>query len=106
VGRTARAGEKGVAITLMSGGEIGDVAAVEQLLGSRIPRVNVPGYSFFVAETPLVLGEDGEPVEQAPVEEAPMPKTQRAAQKEARTTRGRKTGELSQEELAKLLRVG
>ena len=106
VGRTARAGEKGVAITLMSGGEIGDVAAVEQLLGSRIPRVNVPGYSFFVAETPLVLGEDGEPVEQAPVEQAPMPKTQRAAQKEARTTRGRKTGELSQEELAKLLRVG
>ena len=104
VGRTARAGEKGVAITLMSGGEIGDVAAVEQLLGARIPRVNVPGYSFFVADTPLVLGEDGEPA--APAEAAPMPKTQRAAQKEARTTRGRKSGELSQEELAKLLRVG
>jgi ATP-dependent RNA helicase RhlE len=104
VGRTARAGEKGVAITLMSGGEIGDVAAVEQLLGARIPRVNVPGYSFFVADTPLVLGEDGEPAE--PVEQAPMPQTKRAAQKEARTTRGRKTGELSQEELAKLLRVG
>jgi ATP-dependent RNA helicase RhlE len=104
VGRTARAGEKGVAITLMSGGEIGDVAAVEQLLGARIPRVNVPGYSFFVADTPLVLGEDGEPAE--PVEQAPMPQTKRAAQKEARTTRGRKTGELSQEDLAKLLRVG
>jgi ATP-dependent RNA helicase RhlE len=104
VGRTARAGETGVAITLMSGGEIGDVAAVEQLLGSRIPRVNVPGYSFFVADTPLVLGEDGEPA--PPVEQAPMPQTKRAAQKEARTTRGRKSGELSQEDLAKLLRVG
>ncbi|HEX8672023.1 MAG TPA: DEAD/DEAH box helicase [Longimicrobium sp.] len=104
VGRTARAGETGVAITLMSGGEIGDVAAVEQLLGSRIPRVNVPGYSFFVADTPLILGEDGEPA--PPVEQAPMPQTKRAAQKEARTTRGRKSGELSQEDLAKLLRVG
>ncbi|HEX8212858.1 MAG TPA: DEAD/DEAH box helicase [Longimicrobium sp.] len=104
VGRTARAGETGVAITLMSGGEIGDVAAVEQLLGARIPRVNVPGYSFFVADTPLILGEDGEPA--PPVEQAPMPQTKRAAQKEARTTRGRKSGELSQEDLAKLLRVG
>ncbi|HEX8829749.1 MAG TPA: DEAD/DEAH box helicase [Longimicrobium sp.] len=103
VGRTARAGETGVAITLMSGGEIGDVAAVEQLLGARIPRVNVPGYSFFVADTPLVLGEDGEPA--PPVEQAAMPLTKRAAQKEARSSRGRKVGELSQEELAKLLKV-
>jgi ATP-dependent RNA helicase RhlE len=103
VGRTARAGETGVAITFMSGGEIGDVAAVEQLLGARIPRVNVPGYSFFVADTPLVLGEDGEPA--PPVEQAAMPLTKRAAQKEARSSRGRKVGELSQEELAKLLKV-
>ena len=51
VGRTARAGEKGVAITFMSGGEIGDVAAVEHLLGYRIARVNVPGYSVFADES-------------------------------------------------------
>jgi ATP-dependent RNA helicase RhlE len=104
VGRTARAGETGVAITLMSGGEMGDVVAVEQLLGHRIPRVNVPGYSFFVGDAPAEVGEDGQPAPAA--EEAPMPKTQRAAQKEARSSRGRKTGELSAEELAKLLRVG
>jgi ATP-dependent RNA helicase RhlE len=92
VGRTARAGEKGIAITLMSGGEIGDVAAVEHLLGYRIARVHVPGYSF--------MGEGEEPTME-------MPQTQR----EERALRGRRLGkragkELTPEELEKLLKVG
>ncbi|HEX8906112.1 MAG TPA: C-terminal helicase domain-containing protein, partial [Longimicrobiaceae bacterium] len=99
VGRTARAGEKGVAITFMSGGEIGDVAAVEHLLGFRIARVHVPGFSFHAPET-----ADGE----QPVVEMP-PTVQQ--QKADRTTRGRRMGaragkELSPEELARVLKVG
>jgi ATP-dependent RNA helicase RhlE len=95
VGRTARAGETGVAITFMSGGEIGDVAAVEHLVGQRIPRVNVPGFSVF--------SEEGALEETVTISTKPT-------QKEARSARGRKMGkhagkELSPEELAKLLGV-
>ncbi|MBW3571547.1 MAG: DEAD/DEAH box helicase [Gemmatimonadetes bacterium] len=98
VGRTARAGETGVAITFMSGGEIGDVAAVEHLLGYRIARVNVPGYSVFAEES-----TDGEPQ----VTTVTMP----VSKKEERASRGRRMGkhaakELSPEELQKLLGVG
>jgi ATP-dependent RNA helicase RhlE len=99
VGRTARAGETGVAITFMSGGEIGDVAAVEHLLGYRIARVNVPGYSVFADENV----EGGEPQ----VTTITMP----VSKKEERASRGRRMGkhaarELSPEELEKLLKVG
>jgi ATP-dependent RNA helicase RhlE len=92
VGRTARAGETGIAITFMSGGEIGDVAAVEHLLGRRIPRVHVPGFSL--------LGEGDESQMELP----PTAQEQRA-------TRGRRLGaragkELTPEELQKLLKVG
>ena len=98
VGRTARAGETGVAITFMSGAEIGDVAAVEHLLGYRIARVNVPGFSLFADE-----GAEGEPQ----VTTVTMP----VSKKEERASRGRRMGkhaakELSPEELQKLLRVG
>jgi ATP-dependent RNA helicase RhlE len=98
VGRTARAGEKGVAITFMSGGEIGDVAAVEHLLGYRIARVNVPGFSVFAEES-----LDGEPQ----VTTVTMPVNKK---KEERASRGRRMGkhaskELSPEELQKLLGV-
>jgi ATP-dependent RNA helicase RhlE len=100
VGRTARAGETGVAITFMSGGEIGDVAAVEHLLGYRIARVNVPGFSVFADES---TGEPG--VEQQTTITMPESK------KEQRASRGRRMGkhaakELSPEELQKLLGVG
>ena len=96
VGRTARAGTKGVAITFMSGGEIGDVAAVEHLLGYRIARVHVPGFSFHAPE-----GGDGtEPMVE-------LPPTARE-EKQARGRRlGKRSGaDLSPEELAKLLKVG
>jgi ATP-dependent RNA helicase RhlE len=103
VGRTARAGEKGVAITFMSGGEIGDVAAVEHLLGYRIARVHVPGFSFHTAAGASADAEPG--VEQQTVVEMP-PTIQ-----EQKASRGRRLGarsgkELSPEELAKLLKVG
>ena len=95
VGRTARAGEKGVAITFMSGGEIGDVAAVEHLLGYRISRVHVPGFSFHTPEG------DGL------TEVLELPPTVQ----EQKATRNRRLGarsgkELTPEELAKLLKVG
>ena len=104
VGRTARAGETGIAITLMSGLEIGDVNAVEQLLGYRIPRVDLPGFSFFTGNAPAE-GEDGEVRTSAPA----LPPPPNHA--EARAQRGRRMGmragaELSPEELARLLRVG
>jgi ATP-dependent RNA helicase RhlE len=99
VGRTARAGEKGVAMTFMSGGEIGDVAAVEHLLGYRIARVNVPGFSVFADESTGEFGEEQ-------VTTVTMPESK----KEARASRGRRMGkhaskELSPEELQKLLGV-
>ncbi len=46
VGRTARAGAKGEAITFMSGGEVGDVKAIDILLGYSLPRVELPGFGF------------------------------------------------------------
>ena len=103
VGRTARAGEKGVAITFMSGSEIGDVAAVEHLLGYRIARVNVPGFSVFADES----GVEGE----AQVTTITMPESRADSKKEQRASRGRRMGkhaakELSPEELEKLLKVG
>ncbi|HYH79627.1 MAG TPA: DEAD/DEAH box helicase [Longimicrobium sp.] len=104
VGRTARAGEKGVAITFMSGGEIGDVAAVEHLLGYRLTRVHVPGFSFHAP----TATESVDGVEQESVVELPPSIQQKKAD---RTSRGRRlgaraTGELSPEELEKLLKVG
>jgi ATP-dependent RNA helicase RhlE len=95
VGRTARAGDTGVAITFMSGGEIGDVAAVEHLLGQRIPRVNVPGFSVFA--------EEGA--------EETVTTSARPTRREERAARGRRMGkhagrDLSEEELRKLLAVG
>ena len=87
VGRTARAGETGEAITFMSGGEIGDVVSAESLLGYSIPRVILPGYGDVVADP------------------AGMPD-----RKAIRATRGRRMGgragaDLSPEELAEILRV-
>ena len=99
VGRTARAGEKGVAITFMSGGEIGDVAAVEHLLGYRISRVHVPGFSFHAPMDAEDGGGGQEFVELPPTIQ------------EQKASRGRRLGarsgkELTPEELAKLLKVG
>ncbi len=89
VGRTARAGETGEAITLMSGGEIGDVVAAEHLLGYVIPRVILPGYGEAVAEIAA---------------SAPDKKATRAMR--GRRMGGRAGADLSPEALAALLKMG
>lgn len=91
VGRTARAGQTGEAITFMSPAEIGEVRAIEYHIGRELPRVELEGYGFGLA-TP----EGGAA--------APDPKA-------ARASRGHRMGsragqELSPEQLAELLRVG
>jgi ATP-dependent RNA helicase RhlE len=83
----------------MSGGEIGDVAAVEHLLGYRIARVHVPGFSFHAPLESDESGTRGEVVELPPTIQ------------EQKASRGRRLGarsgkELTPEELAKLLKVG
>ncbi len=44
IGRTGRAGLKGAAISLVSADEGGLLADIERLIGSEIPRQNVPGF--------------------------------------------------------------
>ena len=44
IGRTGRAGLKGAAISLVSADEAGLLADIERLIGSEIPRQNVPGF--------------------------------------------------------------
>jgi ATP-dependent RNA helicase RhlE len=46
VGRTARAGQKGEAITFMSPAEIGDVRAIEHHIGRDLPRIELEGFGF------------------------------------------------------------
>jgi ATP-dependent RNA helicase RhlE len=94
VGRTARAGQKGEAITFMSPAEIGEVRAIEYHIGRDLPRIELEGFGFGLA-TP-----EGGPRPTAAVEK-----------KTARATRGHRMGsrskkELTAEELADLLRVG
>ncbi|HLL46863.1 MAG TPA: DEAD/DEAH box helicase [Longimicrobiaceae bacterium] len=89
VGRTARAGAKGEAITFMSGGEIGDVKQIELLLGYSLPRVELPGFGF------------GSATEET---------TYTPELKKPRDNRGRRMGknagkELSAEQLEKILKV-
>jgi ATP-dependent RNA helicase RhlE len=93
VGRTARAGQTGEAITFMSPAEIGDVRLIEHHIGRELPRIELPGYGFGLAT------EEG------------APPTARAEKKVARASRGRRMGsqagkELTPEELERLLRVG
>jgi len=44
IGRTARAGEAGHAVSLVCVDELKLLADIERMLGSRIPRIVVPGY--------------------------------------------------------------
>ena len=48
VGRTARVEAEGVAWTLVSPEDEGDVAAIEYLLGEKIERVRLPGFDYDV----------------------------------------------------------
>ncbi len=92
VGRTARAGQTGEAITLMSPGEIGDVRAIEMHLGRDLPRIELPGFGF------------GDVTEQT-IRMPDRADTTRATRGRRRT--GSRAGEeLSPEALAELLDVG
>lgn len=92
VGRTARAGQTGEAITFMSPAEIGEVRAIEHHIGRELPRVELPGYGFGIAT------EEGVP-------------SKPAEKKMVRASRGHRMGsragaELTPEELERLLGVG
>jgi ATP-dependent RNA helicase RhlE len=51
VGRTARAGEVGDAVTLVSSAEEGDLRAIERAVGMKLPRVTVPGFDYTARTT-------------------------------------------------------
>lgn len=89
VGRTARAGQKGEAITFMSPGEIGELRAIEFHIGRELPKVELEGYGFGLA-TP-----EGQPT---PAVRKPV--------RGGRRIGSRSAEELSPEELEALLRVG
>jgi len=89
VGRTARAGQKGEAITFMSPGEIGELRAIEHHIGRELPKVELEGYGFGLA-TP----------------EGAAPATLKKAPRGGRRMGSRASAQLSPEELEKLLGVG
>jgi ATP-dependent RNA helicase RhlE len=91
VGRTARAGQTGEALTLMSPAEIGDVRAIEIHVGRDLPRVELPGYGF---------GDVTEETVSMPTRHTTRP------QRGGRRRMGRLSGaDLSPEELQKILKV-
>jgi superfamily II DNA/RNA helicase len=53
IGRTGRAGMKGIAITLATRADADAVAAIEKLTGTKIPRVGTPGGKAPKAEKPV-----------------------------------------------------
>jgi ATP-dependent RNA helicase RhlE len=50
VGRTARAGEVGDAVTFVSSSEEGDLRAIERAVG-KMPRITVPGFDYTARST-------------------------------------------------------
>jgi ATP-dependent RNA helicase RhlE len=92
VGRTARAGQKGEAITFMSPAEIGDLRSIEIHIGRELPKIELEGYGFG-----LVTADGAAPPS--------LPGTQKRA-RGGRTRMGSQSmKELTPEELAALLRV-
>src|SRR5690606_10784293 len=89
VGRTARAGQKGEAITFMSPGEIGELRAIELHIGREIPKIELEGYGFGLASA-----------------EGSSPTTTRKPARGGRRMGSRAGEALSPEELEALLRVG
>jgi ATP-dependent RNA helicase RhlE len=91
VGRTARAGQTGEALTLMSPAEIGDVRSIEIHVGRDLPRVELPGYGF---------GDATEETISMPTRHSSRP------QPGGRRRMGSRSGkELSAAELEKILKV-
>jgi ATP-dependent RNA helicase RhlE len=89
VGRTARAGQTGEAITFMAPVEIGELRAIEMHIGRELPKIELDGYGFGLA-----TAESGSPA------------TRKKPARGGRRMGSRAGTELSPEELEKLLRVG
>ncbi|HSJ13782.1 MAG TPA: DEAD/DEAH box helicase [Longimicrobiales bacterium] len=89
IGRTARAGASGSAVTFMSGGELAAMKDIERLLGYRVERVSLADYDY-----------EGSTVDEQPVR--PVAKANRSGSRIG--TRSAK--ELSPEQLRELLKVG
>src|ERR671919_72441 len=46
IGRTARAGASGTAVTFVSAGELGAMRGIELVLGERLPRISLEGFDY------------------------------------------------------------
>jgi ATP-dependent RNA helicase RhlE len=91
IGRTARAGASGTAVTFMGAGELALVKDIERVLGQRIPRLSIPEYDF-----------------EGSISTAPAPEKILPATTKPRGGRmgSRSAAELSPEQLRELLKVG
>jgi ATP-dependent RNA helicase RhlE len=90
IGRTARAGASGTAITFMGAGELALVKDIERVLGQKIERLSIPEYDF-----------------EGSISAAPSPEKIAAAPKRGGGRMGsRSAAELSPEQLRELLKVG
>lgn len=54
IGRTARAGRSGTAISLMAAEESGDLRNIEALIGRKLPCEDLPGFSYEQRSMPAV----------------------------------------------------
>ena len=90
IGRTARAGASGTAVTFMGPGELALVKDIERVLGDRIERLSIPEYDF-----------------EGSISAAPAPQKIAAAPKRGGGRMGsRSAAELTPEQLRELLKVG
>lgn len=92
IGRTARAGATGEAITFMTGGDLAYIHTIERALGYRLPRISLEGYDYTGGGAASTAAEYGRGT----------PSRNRAG----RRLGARSTAELTPEELKELLKVG
>jgi ATP-dependent RNA helicase RhlE len=84
IGRTGRAGAEGSAVTFVTAGDLGSLKTIEQRLGRQIPREHLAEFDYAGGE-------------------AERPKERRRRTRAGGGIGEKKTGDLSPEELAKLL---
>src|SRR5438105_189539 len=100
VGRTARAELTGDAFTFFSPEEETDLAAIERVIGKRLPRIILPGFDYAKASAERLevpIGERIAAIRARKAEERKRAKEKaerRAAHEFAQTARERKTGRL------------
>ena len=46
IGRTARAGASGIAVSLLTGEDVHELKAIERLIGATIERHDLPGFEY------------------------------------------------------------